>query len=97
MKIPDALYALTLSVLFDLAGLLVLLGIPDALTGRPIFGKGTKLVVLSFFLVASFALCVATWFLARKASGPATSLLRRSSLLLMAIWGLGFTSYMVGE
>ncbi len=97
MKPPYALYTLTLSVLFQLVGLLVLLRIPYDLTEGPIFGKGTELVVWSLFLLASFALCVATWFLARKASGPGTSLLRKSSVLLLTIWGLGFIWYMVGE
>ena len=96
MKVPYALYTLTLSGVFQLAGLLVLLRIPNDLTERPIFGRGTEMVVWSFFLLASFALSVATWFLARKASGPATSLLRKSSILLLAIWGLGFIWYMVG-
>jgi hypothetical protein len=97
MKIPYALYTLTISVLFQLAGLLVLLRIPYDLTERPIFGMGTELVVWSFFLLASFALCVATWFLARRASGPAISLLRRSSILLLTILGLGFIWYIAGE
>jgi hypothetical protein len=97
MKVPYALYTLTLSVLFQLAGLLVLFRIPYDLTERPIFGMGTELVVWSFFLLASFALWVATWFLARRASGPAISLLRRSSILLLTILGLGFIWYIAGE
>jgi hypothetical protein len=97
VKVPYALYTLTLAVLFQLAGLLVLLRIPYDFTERPIFGTGTELVVWSFFALASFALCVSSSWLAWKASGPATSLLRKSSILLLVIWVLGFLSYLTGD
>jgi hypothetical protein len=97
MKIPYALYTLTLSVLFQIAGLLVLLYFPHDLPERPIFGPGTDRVVWSFLLLASFALGVSTLWLARKASDPATSLLRKSSILLLTIWVLGFLSYVTGD
>ena len=96
MKVPCALYTLALSVLFQLAGLLVLLRVPYDFTKRSIFGAGAERVVWFLFLLASFVLCVTTWFLARKASGPATWVLRRSSVLLLTIWGLGLICYIVG-
>jgi hypothetical protein len=95
MKVPYALYTLTVSVLFQLAALLVLLQIPYDLA--EIFGKGTDRVVWSFFLLASFVLGVSSWWLARKASGPAISLLRKSSILLLTIWGLVLISLVAGE
>lgn len=91
MKVPYALYTLTLSVLFQLAGLLVLFRFPYVLP------EETEMAVWFSLLLASFALSVATWFLTKKASGPATSTLRKSSILLLTIWGLGFIWYMVGK
>jgi hypothetical protein len=96
VKVPYALYTLTLSILFQLAGLLVLMRIPYDLAGTKIFGTGTEQVIWFFSLLASFALGGSTWWLARKASGPAISVLRNSSLLLLTIWGLGLIGYMAG-
>jgi len=97
MKVPYALYSLTLSVLFQLVGLLVLFGIPYNLAGGTIFGTGTEQVVWFLSLLASFALGGACWWFATKTSGPAISLLRYSSLLLVTIWGLGLIGYMAGR
>jgi hypothetical protein len=97
MKVPYALYTLTLSVLFQLAGLAVLLRIPYDLAEIFGTGTGTYQVVWSFFLFASFVLGGSSWWLARKASGPAISLIRKSSVLLLIIWGLGLISLMTGE
>jgi hypothetical protein len=96
-KAPSALYTLTLSVLVQLAGPLVLWHTSYDFRQTPIFGTRMVLFVWSFFLLPSFALCLATWWLARKDSGPASSLLRKSSILSLTIWGLGLIWYMAGE
>ena len=95
MRVPYALYTLTLAVLFQLTSLMVLLRIPYDLA--EIFGTARNQVVWVVFLVASFALGGFSLWLARKASGPATSLLRISTILLVAIWGVGLISYMAGD
>ena len=93
IKVPNALNSLTLAVLVQFVGLVVLWHIPYDLTDRPVFGTQMRLFVWSFFLLASFALCVSTWWLARKPSDPATRFLRNSSILLLTIWILGFILY----
>jgi hypothetical protein len=95
MEVPYALYTLTLAVLFQLTSLMVLLDIPYNLA--EIFGIGTDQVVWVVFLAASFALGVSSLWLARKASGPATSVLRISTILLVTIWGLGLILYMTRD
>jgi len=97
IKLPYALYVLALSVLVQIAGLVVLGRIPYDLKHRPIFGTEMWQFVWSFFLLASFALCVSSWWIARKASGPASPLLRTGSNLLLAIWVLGFIWYAMGS
>jgi cytochrome bd-type quinol oxidase subunit 2 len=97
IKVPNALNTLTLSVLVQFAGLVVLWHIPYDLRDRPVFGTQMRLFVWSFFLLASFALCVSTWWLARKPSDPATRFLRKSSILLLTIWVLGFVWYVATD
>jgi hypothetical protein len=96
-KVPYALYTFTLSVLVQLTGPLVLWHLPYELAQRPIFGMRMVLFIWSFFLATSFALIVFSWLLVRRASGPATWLLRRGSMLLLTVWVLGFIWYVAGE
>lgn len=98
--IPYALYSLALSVAVQVSGLLLTHYLNHQsydLAQRPVFG--TRLVVLVFesFLLANLALCLTSWLLARRASGPAASLLRKSSTALLVTWGLGFVLYLAGE
>jgi hypothetical protein len=95
-KVPHALYTLTLAFIFQVAGLLILLHIPYDLSKRRVFGTGLDMIVWISLLLASFALCVSTWWLARKPGDRATSFLRNSSILLLTIWVVAFVAHVVG-
>src|SRR5205085_11883088 len=88
-NIPSALYTLTASVLIQLAGPLVLWQLPYGFAQTPVHGTPMVWVVWSCFLSTNFVLCLATWRLAKAASGSVALLLQIGSALLLSIWGLG--------
>jgi hypothetical protein len=97
IKTPSGLNTFMLSVVVELAGLLVLWHIPYDIAQRPILGTRMVLVIWSPFLVVSFVLCVVSWLFVRRDSGPGRQTLRRGSMLLLTIWMLGFVWYLVGD
>jgi hypothetical protein len=96
-KIPPAVYTLTLSVLVQLAGPVVLYQLPDGFASTSVHGMPMAWVVWSCFLAANFFLCVTTWWLAKTASDSTTLLLRIGSTVLLIIWGVGAIWYLFGE
>jgi hypothetical protein len=94
-NIPSALYTLTVSFLVQLAGPVVLYQLPYGFAQTPVHGMPMVRVVWSCFLSANFVLCITTCGLAKTATGPAASLLRLGSTLLLSIWGFGILLWVI--
>jgi len=91
IKLPYALYTLTLAVLIQLAYPLLLWN-----TSYEFLGPQMALFIWPFFSVPSIALYISTWWLARKDSDSASWFLRKSSIALLTIWVLGLVWYVSG-
>lgn len=93
IKLPSALYTVTLAAVIQLAYPLIMWTTSDEFAQRPILGTRMALFIWPLFSLPSIALYISSWWLARKDSHPASSFLRKSAIAVLAIWVLGFLSY----